>query len=221
MKLHGSFKTQDNNTIRVVFYNKKSTLPSININTSDDIFFGDEPVIITTEADDTFEHILRTQTKVTLVARNWLGDYLFADNAKSIVVNIWKNDVCIFAGYVTPASYNQNYSHELEPIEINCIDTLSTLKDRRLTDDTTYEELVAQSSVRPFSWFFDKINLEDPAGVIPNLPDYPVEEMHIWVETSWTRMINNDTNEISYYGIESECVVLDEDTAVATGDTRI
>ena len=221
MKITGTFRTKDNNRIRVTFYNKRSTLPSINIDTSDDIFFGDEPVIITTEADDTFEHILRTQAKVTLVTRNWLGDYLFADNAKSIVVNIWKDDVCIFAGYVSPASYNQNFSHELEPIEINCVDTLTTLQNRRLTDDNTYEELVAQSSVRPFSWFFDKINLEDPAGVIPNLPDFPVEEMHIWVETSWTRMINNETNEISYYAIESECVVLDEETAVATGDTRI
>lgn len=221
MKITGTFKTEKEHTIRVTFYNKRSTLPSININTSDDIFFGDEPVIITNEADDTFAHILRTQAKVTLVARSWLGDYLFADNAKSIVVNIWKDDVCIFAGYCSPNSFNQNYSHELEPIEINCVDTLTTLQNRRLTDDNTYEELVAQSSVRPFSWFFGKMNLEDPAGVIPNLPDYPVEEMHIWVETSWTRMINNETNEISYYAIESECVVLDEETAVATGDTRI
>ena len=221
MKITGTFKTEKEHTIRVTFYNKRSTLPSININTSDDIFFGDEPVIITNEADDTFAHILKTQAKVTLVARSWLGDYLFADNAKSIVVNIWKDDVCIFAGYCSPNSFNQNFSHELEPIEINCVDTLTTLQNRRLTDDNTYEELVAQSSVRPFSWFFGKMNLEDPAGVIPNLPDYPVEEMHIWVETSWTRMINNETNEISYYAIESECVVLDEETAVATGDTRI
>lgn len=219
MKISGSFKTQDNNTIRVVFYNKKNTAASININTSDDIYFGEEPVIITTEIDDTFAHLLKTQAKITLVTRRWLGDYLFADNTKSIVVNIWKNDVCIFAGYVSANTYNQQYSHELEELEINCIDTLSTLKNRRLTDDTTYEDLVAQSTIRPFSWFFDKINLEDPAGVIPNLPEFPSEEMHAWFETGWGREVNDDSS-INYYGIESECVILDEDTAVATGDTR-
>ena len=219
MKISGSFKTQDNNTIRVVFYNKKNTAASININTSNDIYFGDEPVIITTEIDDTFAHLLKTQAKITLVTRRWLGDYLFADNTKSIVVNIWKNDVCIFAGYVSANTYNQQYSHELEELEINCIDTLSTLKNRRLTDDTTYEDLVAQSTIRPFSWFFDKINLEDPAGVIPNLPEFPSEEMHAWFETGWGREVNDDSS-INYYGIESECVILDEDTAVATGDTR-
>jgi hypothetical protein len=70
-----------------------------------------------------------------------------------------------------PRTYNQNYAHVWEEIDINCVDILSTLKDRRLTDNISYEELVAQSTTRPFSWFFGNMDLDTTTVVIPNYPD--------------------------------------------------
>lgn len=220
-KITGRFKTINNDDIEVAIYNKTITLPNINIDSTKTVYFGDNPVIITQQNDDTFDHILKTQCKITLVTNRYLGEYLFANNWLDIIVNVWRNNECIFCGAVTPMTFQQNYSKIYEELEINAVDILSTLKERRLTDNVPYSDLVAQSTIRPFNWFMTQMKLGDTANVIPNLPDidYQEAEMHVWVETGWERIVQQ-SGEIVYYGIESNCIVLDEQTAIDTGETR-
>lgn len=220
-KIYGNIATINNNhTIKVSIYNKNLSAPDINIDASHTVKFSAEPVEITQQQDNTFEHILKTQCKIRLVTKEWLGDYLFAANYSSIVVNVWVDNHCVFCGYVTPHTYNQSYAHQWEEVEINCVDILSTLKDRRLTDNTTYEELVAQSTTRPFSWFLGNMDLDTTTVVIPNFPDIDYQEAEMaWYEISWTRVVNQDDS-IDYYGIEAEVVLLDDDTAMNTGNER-
>ena len=220
-KITGRFKTINNDDIEVAIYNKTITLPNINIESTKTVYFGDNPVIIAQQNDDTFEHILKTTCKITLVTNRYLGEYLFANNWLDIIVNVWRNNECIFCGAVTPMTFQQNYSKIYEELEINCVDILSTLKDSRLTDNAKYSDLVAQSTIRPFNWFMTQMKLGDTANVIPNLPDidYQEAEMHVWVETGWERIVQQ-SGEIVYYGIESNCIVLDEQTAIDTGETR-
>ena len=221
-KITGRFATKDNrHTVEVAIYNKDITLPNINIDTSHNVkFAGESPIVITQQQSDTFDHLFKTQCKISLLSKQWLGEYLYANNNLSIVVNVWVDNDCVFAGYVTPNTYNQNYSHEWENIDINCVDMLSTLKERRLTDKTDYSELVAQSQIRPFKWFIDQMEIDTKTIVIPNLPDvnYGEAEM-MWAETGWTRVVNDDGT-ITYYGIESEIMMLDEETGVNTGNER-
>ena len=220
-KIEGHIATRNNtHTIKVCIYNKNCNKPSIHIDASRSVKFADNPVTITQQQDDTFEHILKTQCKIRLVTKQWLGDYLFASNYSSIVVNVWVDNHCVFCGYVTPHTYNQNYSHLWEEVEINCVDLLSTLKDRRLTDIQSYEELTAQSCVRPFSWFIGNMDLDTKTVVIPNFPDIDYGEAEMmWYEVDWTRVVNEDGT-ITYYGIEAEIIILDEETAMNTGEMR-
>lgn len=220
-KIEGRFATLNNtHTVKVCIYNKNLNKPNINIDASNSVKFSDNPVEITQQQDDTFEHILRTQCKIRLVTKEWLGDYLFAANYSSIVVNVWVDNDCVFCGYVVPRTYNQNYAHVWEDVDINCVDILSTLKDRRLTDNISYEELVAQSTTRPFSWFFGNMDLDTTTVVIPNYPDIDYGEAEMmWTEIDWTRVVSQE-GDITYYGIEAEVVMLDEDTAMNTGNTR-
>ena len=221
-KITGRFATKDNrHTVEVAIYNKDITLPNINIDTSHSVkFAGESPIVITQQQSDTFDHLFKTQCKISLLSKQWLGEYLYANNNLSIVVNVWVDNDCVFAGYVTPNTYNQNYSHEWENIDINCVDMLSTLKERRLTDNTDYSELLAQSQIRPFKWFIEQMELDTKTIVIPNLPDVNYGEAEMaWVETGFTRVVNDDGT-ITYYGIESEIMMLDETTGVNTGNER-
>ena len=220
-KITGRFKTINNDDIEVAIYNKTITLPNINIDSTKTVYFGDNPVIITQQNDDTFEHILKTQCKITLVTNRYLGEYLFANNWLDIIVNVWRNNECIFCGAVTPMTFQQNYSKIYEELEVNAVDILSVLKEKRLTDETPYSDLVAQSTIRPFKWYMDQMKLGDKSFVIPNLPDIDFQEaeMHVWIETGYEREVQ-ESGEIVYYGVESNCIMLDEDTAVDTGETR-
>ena len=221
-KIKGKFATLNNtNYVKITIYNKAVTgLSDINIDISNDVRFAEDPIHITQMNDDTFDTIIKTQCEINLVTKRWLGDYLYSPNLTDIVVNVWYGDDCVFAGYVLPMTFKQNYSHVWENVTIKCQDILSTLKDRRLTDKTDYAELVAQSTVRPFSWFINQMGIDDASVVIPNLPDVNTEYMEMaWIETGWMRVINDD-NTIDYYGIESECIILDETTALATGNER-
>ena len=214
MKLYGTFKDSNNDTVQVIIYNTYNTTDSdINIDTSDNIRFGEEPVIIQTDCEDSFTHVIKTTCQINLVSKIWLGDYLYANNAESVIVNVIKNNTCLFAGYVTPGTYNQDFSHDWENLEINCIDYLSVLEYKYPTDDTTYEELKANATNRSFKYFMQKMKLDNNVMVINNLP--PSQDDSTWVTTGYEITAGGDI-----VGIESNVGIIDSYTAVKTGETR-
>lgn len=95
---------------------------------NDLLYFTSEPVNIETEADDLFTVIIKTSATINLYARDYIGDLLYASNARSVVARIKKNGVVIFDGFVEPGTYNQPYSEPYDEFTINCIDKLSTLQ---------------------------------------------------------------------------------------------
>lgn len=220
MKIYGTFKDRNNDTVSVSIYNINKIGNDINIDvSSNNIRFSSEPVTITTSCEDTFTHIIKKSCTIELVSKMWLGDYLFAYNLTSIVVNVTRNGECLFAGYVTPCTYNQDYSDEWETIEINCVDNLSILENRLLTDDTDYKSLVAESSMRTFKYFIDKMKLRDTTYNINNLPNVATAEK-FWVETDYERVVDENDN-IKYYVIETDVKKLDNNNAVTTTSTRL
>lgn len=95
---------------------------------NDLLYFTSEPVKIETEADDLFTVIIKTSATINLYARDYIGDLLYASNARSVVARIKKNGTTIFDGFVEPGTYNQPYSEPYDEFTINCIDKLSTLQ---------------------------------------------------------------------------------------------
>lgn len=214
MKLFGTFKNYNNETITVIIYNTYNTTdPDIDIDDSDDIRFSDEPVVIQTQLDDAFTHVIKTTCQINLVSKIWLGDYLYANNAESVVVNVMKGQTCLFAGFVTPNTFSQDFSHDWETLEINCIDYLSVLEYKYPTDEVDYEELKANVTNRAFKYFIEKMKLNNTKMVINNLP--PSQDDSAWVETGYDLTANGDI-----IAVESEVGIISPTMGVRTGKEK-
>lgn len=225
MKIHGTFKDIHDDTISVTIYNVNKTGNDINVDNSDWIrFAGDEPVTVTTDCDDSFTHIIKKTCKINLLTKRWMGEYLFANDATSIVVNVNRTTgnvtTCLFAGYVVPCTYNQDYAHEWEKITVNCIDNLGVLEYRQQTDEHTWDELKAASQMRTFKYLIDLMHLRDTNYNVSNLPQSGGSNDTIWVETGYERIENETTGAVEYYVIETSVRPLDNDTAVKTNTTQ-
>lgn len=224
MQIRGTFKDSDNNTVTVKIYNKDKTGSDINIDTSDWIRFDDDPVTITTECEDSFTHIIKKTCKITLISKRWMGDYLFANNATSIVVNVSRTvngtTTCLFAGYVTPCTYNQDYANAWESIDINCIDNLGVLEYRQQTDEKSWAQLKAEAQLRTFKYLLTMMHLTDTDYNISNMPDVNSSSQTVWVETGYERITDPMTGEINYYVVETNVKELDSNTSVTTTNTQ-
>ena len=224
MRLYGTFKNVNEETITVVIYNKnRNDLSDINIDNVDYIRFSDEPVTIEMQNDEnTFETILTTNATITLLSKVWLGTYLYADDLTSIIVNIYKNNDILFAGYVTPNTYNQDYAHEWDTIEINCVDALGILDNKRPTDDTDYDTLKSNTNIRTFKYLIQLMKLTDNSMNLSNVPNNSGSSSQ-YVETGFDRVVNPDGS-VNYYTIETKVLDINDNTAIKTninkrGDT--
>ena len=220
MRIRGTFKNIKDETITVVIYNKnRNDLSDINIDNVDYIKFSDEPVIIEMQNDeDTFETILSTNATINLLSKVWLGAYLYADDLTSIIVNIYKGKDILFAGYVTPNTYNQDYSHEWDTIEINCVDALGILENRRPTDNTDYDKLKSNTNIRTFKYLIQLMNINDKSLNLSNVPQI-ISSKSQYVETGFDRVINADGS-VDYYVIETKVLNINDNTAITTSITR-
>ena len=222
MRIKGTFKNINNDTITVVIYNKnRNDLPDINIDNVDYVKFSNEPVTIEMQNDgDTFETILKTNATITLLSKVWLGAYLYADDLTSIIVNIYKGKDILFAGYVTPNTYNQDYSHEWDTIEINCVDALGILEDRRPTDNTDYDKLKYNNNIRTFKYLIQLMNINDKSLNLSNVPQIS-DSTSQYVETGFDRVINTDGS-VDYYVIETKVLNVNpnDSVAITTNITR-
>ena len=127
MLLQGQFRDINDTlyTVKILTDNDSSTTRTIGEN---GLFFSGEPVMINGESKDTFTQMLVKSCEIKLVASDYIGDELWAANARSIVVNVFRENTCIFAGYVEPNVFNQPFAKPLEEITLNCIDAISILQ---------------------------------------------------------------------------------------------
>lgn len=112
-------------TVKILTDNDSSSTTTIG---EDGLYFAAEPVIISGENKDTFNQIITKSCEINLVTEDYFGDGLWAANARSIIVNVFKENDCIFAGYVEPNCFNQPFAKPLETFTLNCIDALSILQ---------------------------------------------------------------------------------------------
>lgn len=157
MYIHGQFKDIKEHTYTVIISDGVIT-PDITIG-ENGLFFSDDPVNIETECDDCFTHIIKKSCTIELITKDYMGNYLFSDGLYNIVVNVWLDDTCLFAGFVEPNIYTQPYANYYESITITCVDFLSTLEKRLLIDNTNYATLKLNSKLLTFYDYFEKIGL--------------------------------------------------------------
>ena len=127
MIISGTFKDFNNDTITVTIVNDGAGNGTITIG-SNNLYFAGDPVQITSNIDDTFEHIIKKSATINLVTQNYVGSYFFANNARDVSVQIQRNNDIIFSGYLEPNTFSQGFSKRLEEFTLNCTDYLSTLQ---------------------------------------------------------------------------------------------
>lgn len=127
MLFSGTFYNDQNDAITVVICTKGDNAKRVEIgNEEDGIFFTDDPVEITSQINDTFDHLLCYQASVRLLCKNFVPDF-FCSSCRDAVVNILRNEECIFVGYVEPQAFSQGYNEDYDEVELTCIDCLSAL----------------------------------------------------------------------------------------------
>lgn len=128
MYIHGSFLSQQSDTITVHIVTGNDCTQTIEIGTEKaDVYFSEDPAEIENEVNDTFDVLLRNSAKIRLLCGNLIKD-LFSTSCRDAVVNIYKNDTCIFAGFIEPQTLSQPYNDRWDELELNCIDALSALQ---------------------------------------------------------------------------------------------
>lgn len=148
-KLYGTFKNINNDDVTVYIINDK--IPDDIIigddENSDIQFCYDSPVVIADEANDTHQHIRPKSCTINLLTKIYLGDLLYSNKDIDTTVSIYVNDVCKFAGFLTPTVFSQSYARNWERLTLNCIDYLSVLEYILPTDTVDYETLKSQADV--------------------------------------------------------------------------
>lgn len=128
MYIHGCFLSQRGDTITVHIVTGNDRTQAIEIGTEKaDVYFSEDPAEIENEVNDTFDVLLRNSAKIRLLCGNLITN-LFSTSCRDAVVNIYKNDTCIFAGFIEPQTLSQPYNDRWDELELNCIDALSALQ---------------------------------------------------------------------------------------------
>lgn len=116
------------------------------------LYFTDEPVETEQSMDDLFTQISMQSATIKLYAREFVGAEFFADNDKSLTVQICKaslqdildgkvgEEVMIFDGYVEPGTFDQEFTNPYDEFTVNCIDKLSTLSYHHYKDIEKLED---------------------------------------------------------------------------------
>lgn len=154
MYIHGSFLSQQSDTITVHIVTGNDRTQTIEIGTEKaDVYFSEDPAEIENEVNDTFDVLLRNSAKIRLLCGNLIKD-LFSTSCRDAVVNIYKNDTCIFAGFIEPQTLSQPYNDRWDELELNCIDALSALQYSKYKNvgalGVIYASVKAEAAQRSF-----------------------------------------------------------------------
>lgn len=184
MYIHGSFLSQQSDTITVHIVTGNDRTQTIEIGTEKaDVYFSDDPAEIENEVNDTFDVLLRNSAKIRLLCGNLITD-LFSTSCRDAVVNIYKNDTCIFAGFIEPQTLSQPYNDRWDELELNCIDALSALQYSKYKNvgalGVIYAFVKAEAAQRSF---YD-IAIEILQGVTEGLDILGNQNIKFWYDGS-------------------------------------
>lgn len=128
MYIHGLFYNEQNERIEVHILTRGDRTKEVEIGSEESgLDWTEDPVDITTEVSDTFDVLLCQQASVRLLTKNFVPDF-FCASCRDVVVNIYREGKCLFAGFVEPQTYSQGYNEEQDEIELSCIDVLTALQ---------------------------------------------------------------------------------------------
>lgn len=136
--LTGTFKDRYDNDIIVTIEKESTDTSTFTFNEEGCglYFAGDDPVTITQDVENEFQHILSKQCTINLICEDYVGDLFFADNARDVSVSVTKyiqdgllvRRYPIFYGFLEPVTFSQGFAHKLETFTLTANDYLGTLE---------------------------------------------------------------------------------------------
>lgn len=160
MYIHGYYYNQKGDQIAVYILTQGDRSEELVIGGKDkteeedvELFFSDDPVETSSQVNDTFDVLLCQQASIRLLSRNYRGEF-FCNSCREAVVNIYRNDSCVFMGYIEPQAFSQPYNEELDEVELTCIDCISALQYSNYRNvgaaGVTYAKVKAEAQQRTF-----------------------------------------------------------------------
>jgi hypothetical protein len=184
MYIHGSFLSQQSDTITVHIVTGNDRTQTIEIGTEKaDVYFSEDPAEIENEVNDTFDVLLRNSAKIRLLCGNLIKD-LFSTSCRDAVVNIYKNDTCIFAGFIEPQTLSQPYNNRWDELELNCIDALSALQYSKYKNVGALGVIYAFVKAEAAQRRFYEIAIEVLQGVTEGLDILGNQNIKFWYDGS-------------------------------------
>ena len=182
MYLHGEFINHNGDTIAVhiVTQGSRTTEKIIGENDDSDFFFpADEAVTITSEVNDTFDHLLTQSAPINLQAK-YYEESLYGSTCRDGTVNILRNGEVVFAGYIEPLSYSQNFNETYDDVSLSCIDCLSALQYSHYKDigalGVNYAKVRKEADQRTFLDIAKELlaNVSDNIDILGGTTSLPV-----------------------------------------------
>lgn len=217
MVLYGTFVNKKGSTIGVYIYTKGDTSTEVEIGASGTVWFSDDPVEIESQVNDTFDVLRPRQATVRLLCRDYIPD-LYCSNPRDARVMIRRDDAIVFAGYIEPQAYSQDYNSLLDEVELSCIDVISTLSYRKYDNagakGVDFRQLRQQAGVKTFGSVI--------TSILKGYSDELSPESKIYYDGS--KAI--DSTEAKRYSIFSDIAVnellfLDEDEDSVWGEDEV
>lgn len=135
MYIHGQFLSKKGEVVSVYILTHNDRSKDIEIGKGDDaeIYFTDNPVEMESQVGNTFDVLWKNQATIHLELRNFVPDF-FCASCFDAVVNIYRENQCIFAGFIEPQAYSQSFVSLYDTIDLSCIDVLTAMQYYNYTD---------------------------------------------------------------------------------------
>lgn len=251
LTIQGYFADLHDNYVNVLIEKQSEEDATYSINEEDcGIYFaGNDPLSISQDIENEFQHILSKQCTINLICDDYMGDLLFADNARDVTVTVTKyinsgnntQRFTMFYGYLEPVTFSQGFAHKLETFTLTANDVLGTLEYLTYKDITlsTYAEAKQNATNvsfqemlfdilddAPFIWYDQSKGVES-SRIASVFADLGIFESYLLGETYddlWTKqaVLDEILRYLNLHIVQegNEFYIFDWDTMIGEGSSN-
>lgn len=148
--IRGGFKDNKERLVTIEIWSPIG-MAEYNLNNEDSpIKISFDSVEIEYGIDDMFTSIIKKTMSINLVTTQYFGDVLFSDQVKQTKVTVKMDDNVLFAGYIEPYTYSQEYAHNMDEFTLNCTDELGCLEYQYIVQHSEWRNTISQEQSPSF-----------------------------------------------------------------------
>ncbi len=154
MRLYGQFYNKAGNVIDVEIVTNGDTAQAVEIGSGGIYFDADDCIEISSTTSDTTDVRQANEASIKLVTDRYLPDLYVAD-PHTATVTIAIDGAVLYAGYLQPQAYSQDFRSCADSLELSCVDGLGVLEYANYANigshGISYAAVKATASQRTFA----------------------------------------------------------------------